>query len=55
VTEDGIELMMSCRYGHDADDKDEALRQLAKNLNNKLHKQRCPLAVRFKQPYVYLR
>jgi DNA-binding response OmpR family regulator len=42
-------------YGNDADDKDEALRQLTKNLNKKLTDQGCPLCVRFRQPHVYLR
>jgi hypothetical protein len=42
-------------YGHDADGKDEALRQLAKHLNKKLTRQGCPSSVRFRQPYVYLR
>jgi hypothetical protein len=42
-------------YGHDAADKDEALRQLAKNLNKKLTEQGCPLSVRFRKSHVYLR
>jgi hypothetical protein len=41
-------------YGHDADDKDNSLRQLAKNLNKKLAEQGCPSSVHFKQPWVYL-
>jgi hypothetical protein len=41
-------------YGHDAGDKDESLRQLAKNLNKKLTGQGCPFSVRIKQPWVYL-
>jgi hypothetical protein len=49
-----IQTAMEFVYGHNADNKDEALRQLVKNLNKRLAEHGCPVSIRFKQPFIYL-
>lgn len=53
---EGIECqqVMEQVYGHDADDKDEALKQVAKRLNAKLAEKRCPCSVAFKSGFMVL-